>query len=202
MTPQQFRTLLGQKTNIELLDPCLHDDSPPFVFEGHDGSWDAFRDELVDQLEIQRDNIRIVGSGRLGFSLRPGTNLKLFDDRSDIDVVIVDSDLFDQIWLALLRAVYPNHGMNQRIGGWLDSIRNQVYGGWIVPPQIKLDGKVFGARARTVIDLRTRWFNALKLAAQHPTKGHADIQGRIYRTWSHADLYHSDSLNSLRASLT
>jgi hypothetical protein len=202
MTPDEFRQLLGRQTDAQLLGPCLHDDSPPYVFETQPATWDTFRDALVGSLGVARAEIRIVGSGRFGFSMKPGLNLREFRDTSDIDVVIVNSALFDELWVSMLDAAYPRAPILPKWGGWIAKRRNELYTGWLTPLKIRLDVTIFGAKARPVLDFNLRWFNALKKASQHPPRRHEDITGRLYRTWRHAELYHLHSLGELRKDLT
>jgi hypothetical protein len=201
MSPDTFRELINEKTASELLDLCLHDEIAPYVFDPAPAAWDVFRDDLGAQLGVDRADVRVVGSGRLGFSMKPGQNLRLFRDTSDIDVVIVDADAFDELWLALLDAAYPRPPITNRIGGWLERRRNELYTGWLSPLDITIDPRIFGAKAQPVLDFTTRWFNAFKEASQHPPRRHEDLQARLYRTWRHAELYHVDSLAALRRSL-
>lgn len=202
MNADDFRALTGKKTDKELLHTCLQDDITPYVFEPKPMAWDTFRDEIASQLKVSHGDIRVVGSGRLGFSLKPFNNLARFTDKSDIDVVIVNSDAFDDLWLSLLNAAYPRSPVTEKLGGWLQKRRNEVYTGWISPLEIHLDIKIFGIKAKPVLDLRSRWFNALKQASRYPPRRHEDVNGRLYRTWRHAELYHLGSLAELRKSLT
>jgi len=201
MTSDEFRDLLQRQSDLQLLDPCLRDERTPYVFQPKPEAWDTFRDELVSRLSVSRADIRVVGSGRFGFSMKPGHNLRSFRDTSDIDVIIVNSDLFDQLWLALLHAAYPRPPVTERIGGWLERRRNELYTGWLSPLEIKLDITIFGGKAKPVLDFNTRWFNTLKQASRHPPRRHEDITGRLYRTWRHAELYHLHSLTALRKTL-
>jgi hypothetical protein len=162
MTPDEFRTLLSERTDSELLELCLRDENPPFVFDPNPSAWDGFRDDLVGSLGVSRQDIRIVGSARFGFSLKPGYELRRFGDTSDIDVVVVNSELFDELWIALLAAAYPRPPNTSIAGGWLNRRRSEVYTGWITPREIRLDGSIFGQRARPALEFRVRWFNAFK----------------------------------------
>jgi len=201
MTTDEFRELIRRTPDSELLDLCLHSEATPFVFEAKPTTWDEFRDSLVSDLDVSRRDIRIVGSGRFGFSMKPGQHLRSFSDTSDIDVVVVNESLFDSMWLALLEAAYPRPPLVHRFGGWLAEGRNELYTGWITPVKIRLDHRIFGPKAQPVLEMRTRWFNALKQASQVPPRRHEDVQGRLYRTWKHAELYHLHSLAELRRSL-
>jgi hypothetical protein len=201
MTPPEFRDLIEQRTDAELLGCCLYDDFVPYVFEPRPSAWGLFRDVLVSGLNILPGDIRVVGSARFGFSLKPGRNLKRFGDTSDIDVIVVNTDVFDELWLSLLKAAYPRWPLTKHIGGWLAERRNEVYTGWLTPLKMKLDMTIVGAKAKPVLDFSVRWFNTFKEASRHPPRRHEDISGRLYRTWGHAELYHLNSLSALRRSL-
>ena len=201
MTSAEFRDLITQQTDVQLLGPCLYDDFVPYVFAPRAGAWDSFRDVLVSGLNILRGDIRVVGSARFGFSLKPGRNLKNFGDTSDIDVIVVNTDVFDELWMSLLRAAYPRWPLTKYLGGWLAERRNEVYTGWLTPLRIRLDMTIVGSKAKPVLDFNVRWFNTFKEASRHPPRRHEDVSGRLYRTWEHAELYHLSSLSALRKSL-
>jgi hypothetical protein len=200
MTADEFRADLRDKSLPELLDMSLHNDEPPYVLEDQD-RWDAFRDSIVKNTGAEKSGIRIVGSARFGFSLRPNLEFRKFSDTSDIDVVVVSPDLFDSFWISLLSAAYPRHRLAQGPGGWLLKERRELYGGWLTPLKIRLDGRILGPKATPALEFKEKWFNALKEAARFPTRRHEDVQGRLYRTWTHADLYHQFSLTELKASI-
>lgn len=201
MTRDEFRDVFRSKRDDELLGLCLRDQDLPFVFEPRPQSWKDFREQIAAELGVVSDDVAIVGSGRLGFSLKPGNNFKSYSERSDIDVVVVNHSLFDELWLALLAAAYPRMPAIQRLGGWLEARRKEIYTGWVTPQKILLDGTIYGARAKPVNEFRLRWFTTLKRASQHPPRRHEDINARLYRSWSHAELYHLNSLSELRQSL-
>jgi hypothetical protein len=201
VTPAEFRDLVSNSTDAQLLDPCLRDEATPFVFEAKPESWDLFRNGLSARLGANPGDVRVIGSGRFGFSMKPWKNLRSYQDTSDIDVLIVNSALFDELWLALLQAAYPRGSMPTRLGGWLQARRNELYTGWLTPLAVKLDVTIVGPKGQPVIDFNRRWFNAMKEAGRHPVRRHENISSRLYRTWGHAELYHLDSLAALRKTL-
>src|SRR4051794_5372730 len=107
MTTDEFRSLLEIATDAVLLDTTLHSDAAPFVFDVDPPKWDAFRLDLAERLDIEVADIRVVGSGRFGFSLAPQKEFRAFTDTSDIDVVVVNAERFDELWCRILRAAYP-----------------------------------------------------------------------------------------------
>jgi hypothetical protein len=202
MTVEDFKVLIETRTDLQLVHTVLHGDDLPFVFNNSAEAWNSFRNEFVTALSVSESDVRIVGSARFGFSMKPGLNLRAVRDTSDIDVIIVNSHLFDQLWLALLRAVYPRPPHTSVLSGWLARRKNELYTGWLTPLDIKLDLKIYGNRAKPVLDINAQWFAALKKASRHPPMRHEDIAGRLYRTWEHAELYHLHGITELRRSLT
>lgn len=201
MTTDEFRGLSQSSSDNQLVTTCLTDDETPYVFETNDAAWGAFRSEIAAAVGVAPENIRVVGSARFGFSLKPGNNLRSYADSSDIDLVVVGEDLFDRLWLALLRAFYPRPPFTTTVGGWLKERQKEVYTGWLTPMAMPFDYRIHGQRVKEVLDIRFTWFTAMKNASRHPVKRHEDISARLYRTWRHAELYHLHSVMALRKSL-
>ena len=193
--------MLGATADPDLLDVCLRGDDIPFICSDAAG-WTAFRGELANGVDgLAEGDIRVVGSARYGFSMKPRNHLREFTDESDIDVVVVNEVLFDQLWIALLEAAYPRLAANREIGRWDVPGRAELFAGWLTPTAIHMDWKILGKRGVPLFEFKQKWFNALKLAARHSNRPHNDIQGRLYRTWRHAELYHLFSIAELRRSL-
>ncbi|MCF5929636.1 hypothetical protein [Xanthomonas perforans] len=62
----------------------------------------SIRTEIADYLDVETEEVIIVGSAKLGFSPKPGQCFKPFDEASDIDVAIVSPELFAAIWHEVL----------------------------------------------------------------------------------------------------
>jgi hypothetical protein len=201
MKPDKFREMLHATADPDLLDVCLRADDVPFICKDAPG-WSAFRQEMARGVDgVAEADIRIVGSARLGFSMRPRNRLREFTEESDIDVGVVNEVLFDWLWIALLVAAYPRMAANRGIGRWDVPGRAELFAGWLTPTAIQMDWKIIGQRGVPLSQFKQKWFDALKQAARHSTKPHNDIQGRLYRTWRHAELYHLFSIAELRRSL-
>jgi hypothetical protein len=65
-------------------------------------TYDTFKHYVVNSLEINFNNISIVGSAKTGISLSPEKDFKMFDTESDFDLVLVSPNLFYQFWDAYL----------------------------------------------------------------------------------------------------
>src|SRR5687767_2525443 len=124
---------MTEKGDKDLLEVCLRDDSAPFVFDADDEAWTNFKSELEKTLTVKSADVRVVGSARLGFSLKPHMDLKLFTNTSDIDVVVVSDTIFDEIWHDILVAAYPRELSGVPLGGWIAATRRDLYTGWLSP---------------------------------------------------------------------
>jgi hypothetical protein len=201
MTSDEFKHLLAETNDTNMLGPVLRDELVPYVFETEPARWDAFKAQVSGALAVAAADMTVVGSGRFGFSLKPDNNLRAFQDDSDVDVVIVNPDLFDNVWHNLLRAVYPRPPQMNAVGGWLRARQKEVYTGWLTPLEVRIDKRIFGAPAEPVLEFNGRWFRTFKEASRHVVRRHEDVQARLYRTWTHAELYHLSSLAALRTTL-
>lgn len=56
--------------------------------------YDEFKLYMSKKLEIHVNNIAIVGSAKMGFSLSPDKNYRTFNDESDIDLVLVSDRIY------------------------------------------------------------------------------------------------------------
>jgi hypothetical protein len=201
MTAEGFQEILSQKQDAELLGVCLRDDVTPYVFEPRPEGWNQFRDRFAHGFGGVKEDITVVGSGRLGFSMKPYNRLKPFTETSDIDVLVVNPELFDRLWYALLAAAYPRNENVQRLGSFLAGRRAELYTGFLAPHEIKLDRRFFGSIADPIVEFKALWFDLLKIGSSLAGARHESVKGRLYRTWKHAEFYHLDSLASLRKSL-
>jgi hypothetical protein len=201
MNVADFQDLMASKSDADMLPVCLTSEEKPFVCND-DLKWTAFRQALVDGVKgLTLADVRVVGSGRHGFSTRPRARFKAFGDNSDIDVVVVNETIFDEVWIALLVAAYPRLAANREIGRWNVEGREELFAGWLTPTSIHMDWRILGSRGKPLSEFKLKWFSALKVAAGHSTTPHQDITGRLYRTWRHAELYHLFSIAQLRRSL-
>ena len=79
----------------------------PYVFCEAPSVYELLRRHLNEATGTREENITVVGSGKIGFSLSPDTFPRQFSEESDIDVVVVNEELFDRLWVALLKWHYP-----------------------------------------------------------------------------------------------
>jgi len=74
------------------------------------------KDTLSNYFDIPIKNIEIVGSAKLGISLSNERYGKKYTRKSDIDLVLVSSELFDRAWHELLKLEHKYHQLKKRLG--------------------------------------------------------------------------------------
>ncbi|MFT3898522.1 MAG: hypothetical protein QM719_12685 [Thermomonas sp.] len=200
MSPEDFRDALERRTDQDLVELCLYGDLIPFVFEEDEQAWDRFRRSVGERLGTDAAQIAVIGSGRFGFSLKPGANLRSFVDTSDIDLIIVDAVKFDELWDRLLTGVYPRPPVN--VNGWLRECQKELFTGWLTPVEIRPDRRIHGKKVDPLLQLTHAWFETLKVSSGLVAKAHEKINARLYRTWRQAELYHAHSIAALRQSIS
>ena len=144
------------------------------------------RTEIANKYNLHPNEVLIVGSGKLGFSIAPKKRYRHFCDSSDIDVAVVSKVLFDQLWEKV--HYYFEHG-----GYWerftFSEFKNYLFHGWIRPDKLP---------QATSFELAKEWwefFNALS----HTRKYSAfKVRGAIYRSLYFLESYQLLSVSACR----
>src|SRR4051812_12444952 len=101
-TTEEFSDAVMSRPLGDVVEEYLFQGTPfgavPYVFRMRQGDMQVLTDHLSSALQVKPENIVVVGSAKIGFSLSPDKYYQPFTNRSDIDVVIVDENLFDTIW--------------------------------------------------------------------------------------------------------
>lgn len=200
VTPIEFRQALIASSDEELVNHFFNEEDIPYVFNDNGQSWEAFRTDVADSIGANRQDLRIIGSGRFGVSLNPMNNLRAFEDTSDVDVVVVNPELFDKLWYLLLDAQYPRPP--SLLTEALRKRQSDVYTGWIDLEQVRFDLRLSNDAAKAAVEFKSIWFNALQKSSKHVVRRHSQVKARLYRTWDHARKYHHFGMLALRSKLT
>lgn len=96
MTLREFNELLLSADTFDARLKFVHKHifhGTPYVFRGRESYFFEFKSRIANKFKIGFHEVFIVGSGKLGFSYYKGTQ---FSYDSDIDVVLVNSRLFER----------------------------------------------------------------------------------------------------------
>jgi hypothetical protein len=178
----------------------------PFAFRNLPQHFDTLKKHLNTSLGTKEENITIIGSGKIGFSLAPDSPFRAYNEgSSDIDVLVVDPVLFDTVWHSMLAWHYERDRteMNSDERRWIGERRKSLYWGWLQPDDLKTPQfTMFRVRLlERVREVRGKWFNAFKTLESSKHFRNYRIDGRLYRSWEHAAHYHIDGLSILKKSL-
>jgi hypothetical protein len=78
----------------------------PFAFNDDLASWIRWKTILARLLEVDPQDIVLIGTAAIGYSPNPNNNYKLFDDMSDIDCGVISQYHFELAW-RYLRQLRP-----------------------------------------------------------------------------------------------
>lgn len=202
-TPQELVQLISESDNLGDLAQQVIFSGTPYVFESDPEVWVRARSQLATSLASNEDNIYIVGSAKMGYSLAPRKFGRPFADDSDIDVVIVDSTLYDTMWASILRWHYRRrHRLPSRDRRWDEERREGLYWGYLEPARFHYNGLSRPAPLRAARKVSSTWFSAFKSLGLIPELAERSLGGRLYRSSTHAILYHDHGLREIRRSMS
>lgn len=157
-----------------------------------------FKKMIADSLNVHIRDIAVVGSGKLGFSIKPNKDLpglyefKLFDqdydldremNKSDLDVAIVSSQLFDEQLVNL----YDHTDCYSTAYKNRNSFSKYILKGWLNPKFLP-DSYVITAE---IDEVKT----ALSL------KYNRDVNIGIFKSWYFFEKYHRNNVHTLALNL-
>ena len=88
-------------TTLEIVEKYIMSGTP-YVFSDNEDTYYELKREIANHFTLSNiNNIIMVGSAKLGFSINPENNFSDIQDDSDIDMVVIDDDLFDVYWKRL-----------------------------------------------------------------------------------------------------
>ncbi len=152
---------------------CSHHvlDRVPWLFDEDRSLYIEWKSQLAAGLRVDPYEICVVGSAATGISLSPSKDLRLFTEKSDIDVAVISTYHFDSAWRTLrdlgARAAFVSR--RQRDG--IDRHRSGLI----------FDGCIGTDKILGLLDYGPAWRNALASAARlRPTEGRK-VKARVYR---------------------
>jgi hypothetical protein len=171
---EQFAVMLRQRKHSEIVEEHILS-GQPFAFENDQPSYDLLRAEISRELTVDVPAIHLVGSGQIGFSLAPEKFGTPFRPESDLDIAVVDSQMFDEAWMDMLRLGNAYYSLKQRVRDMLKQHReNNIYWGMMYPDSLP-----------GVVRISSKWFSAFKGLSRNRQFASREVSGRLYRTRDH-----------------
>lgn len=190
MTSDDFVRVLQEQGVRYVYSHCLFNNEV-HIFEQnfpdeHLFKYQEFKARVSDVLGVSLQNIAIVGSAKMGFSLTPGRSYEPFDEDSDLDLIIVCPTLFRELW-----------------GGYFDYI-NSFTGRSYSDIAKGVFRHFVSVKAEEVVGDQLQYFQSwidkvdgLRLQLQLEFKLPMEINYRVYEDWKYVDKYHMSGLSQL-----
>lgn len=145
-----------------------------YVFNGashvlSDPEYYELREEVCDHFDIEFNDVLLVGSGKLGFSIKPDRRYGEFNDDSDIDIAVVSTPLFQKVWKEAY--LYKKSGAY-----WpkCNQFFNFLSEGWMRPDKLP-SSKYF--------EFTGKWWNFFNHLTSTEKYGPYKIRAGLYHSW-------------------
>jgi hypothetical protein len=214
ISAEQFETLIQRLDNHRVLAKLCILEGTPAVFKGNALKYVIFREQLADRFGVGSQDVCIVGSAKLGFSIAPTQFGVPFTHTSDVDVVLISEEIFNRGSHDLFTYLRDSPPSSQ-------DVRNYCYGD--APNEPAVDfwelKKVQEAVRNFSFDnfnpgllpdshpLRREIFDKISTAAGlflalQPSVAVSKIRARIFKTWKAAEDYYTNSLREAKRFFT
>jgi hypothetical protein len=144
------------------------------------------KEAVSAELKLNIKCVETVGSAKLGFSLNPFKLGDVFNNKSDIDLLIVSNEFFDQAWKELLKIDFNYHQLSKKERDYLKESYQTVHRGYISPDKFPLKSEF----ART-------WWKIFTDLSNKEEYEFRKIRGRLFKDWDFAEKYYSIQLVEL-----
>jgi hypothetical protein len=142
---------------------------------------------IANNFHIHPTSIFMVGSGKLGFSIKPKRRYQFFGEKSDIDMAIISLELFETVW----KEVYSFWIEN---GWWSkeEDFKKYLFRGWIRPDLLP-SGESFS--------FSRNWWNFFRNISSSNVYGPYSIKAGIYHSLFFFEQYQSICIKQCKVEL-
>ncbi|CAD5578883.1 hypothetical protein IOR21_000867 [Escherichia coli] len=148
--------------------------------------YDDLKILMSERLGVHINNVAIVGSAKLGFSITPTEDkaFREFNEDSDIDIVVVSPELFRKSWDA-----YLDVAKRQRIPYYY-KITSNIFRKFVSLKNIDYNNEFFRDWKNKIEPCQ----KDLQVIYEVPN----EINYRIYESWEDVERYHVQGLEKLK----
>lgn len=185
MNLERLKTELERNSISNVLNKHILD-GDPICFNGDLDLIMNLKMSISDHFEIHIKNIEVVGSSKLGISLSEERFGKPYNEKSDIDIVIVSSELFDVAWHELLKLDFKYHKLTPKDIESLKDCYNTIHKGYIRPDKLPAN-----------IGFTKSWWQIFSELSNKEKYEYRKIRGRLFKNWWLVEKYYSIQLTKL-----
>ncbi|MFK4761455.1 hypothetical protein ACI3KS_11020 [Microbacterium sp. ZW T5_45] len=145
----------------------------------------ALKKSVSSQFSVDpNQDVFVVGSAKLGFSIAPHKRFNAFNDRSDIDVAIVSHDLYFRVW-------HEVHQYSLQGADWPEQEKFKGYLAWgWIRPDLLPRSKQF--------QFSNSWFEFFRSLQQERVAGPFKVAAALYHDISFLIKYQHSAVEKCR----
>jgi hypothetical protein len=150
------------------------------VFTGHskvldDDKFYQLKEDVCTEFKIDFNDVLLVGSGKMGFSIKPKRRYGVFNDESDLDRAVLSNTLFQQIWKEAYSykksgAYWPKQ----------DEFFQYLSEGWIRPDKLP---------PSDYFEFTGKWWDFFNELTSSEKYGPYKIRAGLYQSWFFLEEY-------------
>ena len=143
------------------------------------------RSEVAEHFGLHPNEVLVVGSAKLGFSIVPEKRFRPFRrNKSDIDVALISSELFDQVSEDIYR-------YKQKAGDWTKyrEYTDHLFQGWIRPDKFPRS---------PVFRFGKKWWDFFLAMTENLRYGDYKIRGALYKSYFFIENYQSECVQQCK----
>jgi len=187
ITVDEFKGKLRDKSISDLVIVQRYiTHEPPFVFGGDDDKYFKLKKTIAEKFALNPQDVIMIGSAKLGFSISPLKRWQPFRDESDIDMVIISPDIFDRFWKELYDFNIKLTARTVEEEKQYYSFLDYFFKGWLRPDIFPFS--YVG---------RKEWLGFFK-SISYGEFGDHKISGAIFRSHYFYESYHTRNIRTIR----
>lgn len=191
ITKEEFKEELRNKniTDAEIVEKYISFGTP-YIFSENESLYYELKTEIANFFSIgSKKNIIVVGSAKLGFSIAPSKRFRDIHDESDIDVAIIDEELFDSYWEKLFEFNINIKSRSQKEQDTYDKFLSYFFRGWLRPDLFPFEYKG-----------KDEWFDFFNQIS-YKKYDKRKVNAAIYKNEFFFNQYHTGAIKLLREGL-
>lgn len=187
MNREELKSRIGQRGKDKFLYEFLLCNSYDKYFypKDRDLLW-SLKKDFSKAFGLCIREIEIAGSAKIGISYNKGKYNKRFDENSDIDIIIVSSSLFDNLWLKVVEFDKNNFKLDESERINLNQTLNYINEGIISPDKLPLE-----------LEPRKEIWDIFEKFSGKPEYDYRKVRGRIFKNWFFVERYYLNSFHLL-----
>lgn len=158
----------------------------PFVFNNDQSKYFELKKIIADGFRIHPNEVTMVGSAKLGFSIAPNKLWAPFNDESDIDMAIISEKIFTDYWKDLYKFDINRTVRTTREQALFEKFLDYFFKGWLRPDLFPFS-----------FNKRNAWFDFFT-SISYQKFGEQKIRCGLFRNNYFFENYHTININKIR----